>query len=71
MDFLTQQGEKIVRQIERVILTYVHSGGGGLVAKLSDSCDPLNSKACQALLRPWDSPSKNTGVGCHALPCVK
>ena len=34
MDFLTQQGEKSVRQIERVILTYVHSGGGGLVAKL-------------------------------------
>ena len=20
------------------------------------------------LLSPWDSPSKNTGVGCHALP---
>ena len=30
----SQQGENSVRQIERVILTYVHSGGGGLVAKL-------------------------------------
>ena len=23
--------------------------------------------ACQAPLCPWDSPGKNTGVGCHAL----
>ena len=24
------------------------------------------------LLRPWDSPGKNTGVGCHfLLPCMK
>ena len=23
------------------------------------------------LLRPWDSPGKNTGVGCHFLQCMK
>ena len=23
------------------------------------------------LSRPWDSPGKNTGVGCHLLQCMK
>ena len=26
-------------------------------------CDPVNPTR---LLRPWDSPGKNTGVGCHS-----
>ena len=31
-------------------------------------CDPIDSR----LLRPWDSPGKNTGVGCHfLLQCMK
>ena len=41
--------------------------GDGLVAK---SCLTLViswTVACQALLCPWDSPGKNTGVGCRAL----
>ena len=40
--------------------------GGGLVAK---SCPTLATPwivACQALC-PWDSPGKNTGVGCCIL----
>ena len=37
--------------------------GSGLVAKSCDSCNPI---ACQAPL-PWDSPGKNTGMGCHFL----
>ena len=42
------------------------NGGGGLVAK---SCLTLATPwtvTCK-LLCPWDSPGKNTGVGCHAL----
>ena len=27
-------------------------------------CDPMDPSR---LLRPWDSPGKNTGVGCHSL----
>ena len=27
-------------------------------------CDPMN---CNRLLRPWDSPGRDTGVGCHFL----
>ena len=29
-------------------------------------CDPVDCKPTR-LLRPWDSPGKNTGVGCHFL----
>ena len=46
---------------------YSSGGGGcGLVAK---SCPTLGTPwtvACQAPLA-WDSPGKNTGVGCHFL----
>ena len=34
-------------------------------------CDPRDSLPTR-LLRPWDSPGKNTGVGCHfLLQCMK
>ena len=29
-------------------------------------CDPMDCSPTR-LLRPWDSPGKNTGVGCHFL----
>ena len=29
-------------------------------------CNPIECSLAR-LLRPWDSPGKNTGVGCHAL----
>ena len=39
-------------------------------AKLLQSCltlcDPIEGSA-PGSLRPWDSPGKNTGVGCHFL----
>ena len=34
-------------------------------------CDPIDARAHQAP-HPWDSPGKNTGVGCHfLLQCMK
>ena len=30
-------------------------------------CDPMDCGPPSRLLCPWDSPGKNTGVGCHAL----
>ena len=39
--------------------------GGGLVAKSCPTLVILWTVACQAPL--WDSPGKNTGVGCHFL----
>ena len=43
-------------------------------AKLHQSCPTLRPHGLQPtrLPRPWDSPGKNTGVGCHfLLQCVK
>ena len=38
---------------------------------VSDSVRPHRRQPTR-LLRPWDSPGKNTGVGCHFLPqCTK
>ena len=38
---------------------------------VSDSVRPHRRKPTR-LLRPWDSPGKNTGVGCHLLlQCMK
>ena len=38
---------------------------------MSDSVQPSRQQPAR-LLRPWDSPGKNTGVGCHfLLQCVK
>ena len=30
-------------------------------------CDPMHRRQPTRLPRPWDSPGKNTGVGCHFL----
>ena len=38
---------------------------------MSDSVQPQRRQPTR-LLRPWDSPGKNTGVGCHfLLQCMK
>ena len=38
---------------------------------MSDSVQP-HSRPSTRLYRPWDSPGKNTGVGCHfPLQCMK
>ena len=38
---------------------------------MSDSVQPHRRQPTR-LLRPWDSPGKNTGVGCHfLLQCMK
>ena len=35
-------------------------------------CDPIDGSPPGRLPCPWDSPGKNTGVGCHfLLQCVK
>ena len=35
-------------------------------------CDPIDSTPATRLPHPWNSPGKNTGVGCHfLLQCMK
>ena len=56
----------IYRFLSSPVLITVCGSGGGLVAK---SCLTLATHGLQParLLCPWDSPGKNTGVGCHFL----
>ena len=47
---------------------------GGAAAKSLQSCPTVRHQKQQPtrLPRPWDSPGKNTGVGCHfPLQCMK
>ena len=49
-----------------VFITPLPAGDGGLEAKSCSALATPWSVACQAPL-PWDSPGKNTGMGCHFL----
>ena len=46
-----------------------HTGAAAAAAASLQSCPTLRPHRWQPirLLRPWDSPGKNTGVGCHFL----
>ena len=44
----------------------IGGGGGGLVSKSSPTLATHGLQPAR-LLCPWDSPGKNTGVGCHFL----
>ena len=55
--------------------TSLHSAAAAAAAKSYQSCltlcDPIDGNP-PGSPRPWDSPGKNTGVGCHfLLQCVK
>ena len=48
-----------------------HKNTAAAAAKSLQSCPTLCNPIAGSL-RPWDSPGKNTGVGCHFLPqCMK
>ena len=52
------------------------AAAAAVAAKLHQSCptlcDPIDRWQPTRLFRPWDSPGKNTGVGCHfLLQCMK
>ena len=50
---------------------YIKIAAAAVASVVSDSVWPRRRKPTR-LPRPWDSPGKNTGVGCHCLlQCVK
>ena len=53
-------------------LTYIQSAAAATAASVvSDSVRPHRQQPTR-LPHPWDSPGKNTGVGCHfLLQCIK
>ena len=61
----TQQTQSKIRK---------RKGGAAATAKSLQSCDSVQPHRWQPtrLCHPWDSPGKNTGVGCHfLLQCMK
>ena len=49
----------------------LQSAAAAVTAVVSDSVQP-NIRQPTRLCRPWDSPGKNTGMGCHfLLHCMK
>ena len=66
-------GKEIVGQIGRLGLTYMLCCCccRQVASVVSDSVRP-HRRQLTRLPRPWDSPGKNTGVGCHFfLQCMK
>ena len=64
---------KMLRKV-CVWLIFASSGALNIFMRLKKSyptlCDPIDGRPPGS--RPWDSPGKNTGVGCHfLLQCVK
>ena len=50
---------------------YIKIAAAAVASVVSDSVRPRRRKPTR-LPRPWDSPGKNTGVGCHfLLQCMK
>ena len=80
LDTEKQTGSKSGKEYIRAVychptyLTYMKSAAAA-VAKLLQSCPTLCDPHRWQLTRlpcPWDSPGKNTGVGCHfLLQCMK
>ena len=57
--------------VKMLLLSCVSYSSLTAAAKLSDSVRPHRRQPTR-LPRPWDSPGKNTGVGCHfLLQCIK
>ena len=54
-----------------LLLIRTKNAAAAVTSVVSDSVRPQRRQATR-LPRPWDSPGKNTGVGCHfLLQCMK
>ena len=70
---ITYCGPVIICTCVRACIRYIHAAAAA-AAKSLQSCLTLWTQIRQPtrLPRPWDSPGKNTGVGCHfLLQCMK
>ena len=60
------------RQRNRVYLRAAAAAAAKSLQSCPTLCDPIDVWQPTRLPRPWDSPGKNTGVGCHfLLQCMK
>ena len=67
--FLSIGGNALLRKAIQISLSLTVSLLAAAAAKSRQSCPTLQPHRWQPtrLLCPWDSPGKNTGVGCHFL----
>ena len=68
------EAKKRCKKMRQVILSEGFCAVAAAAAKSLQSCPTLRHHRRQPirLPRPWDSPGKNTGVGCHfLLQCMK
>ena len=55
-----------------LILYWAAAAAAKLLQSCLTLCDPIDGRRPTRLPRPWYSPGKNTGVGCHfLLECMK
>ena len=67
----TLKKNQLIILAEIYILNHIRKGTAATASVVSDSVRPHRRKSTR-LPRPWDSPGKNTGVGCHfLLQCIK
>ena len=72
--FQTQGSNSRLLHCRQILYPLSHQGIYAAAAKSLQSCPTLRPHRRQPsrLPRPWDSPGKNTGVGCHfLLQCMK
>ena len=61
----------LLKALHRFSMSSLYCGYCQVTSVVSDSVRPLRRQPTR-LPRPWDSPGKNTGVGCHfLLQCMK
>ena len=54
------------------LLSHAAATAGNSLRSCPTLCDPIDGRQPTRLPHPWDSPGKNTGVGCHfLLQCMK
>ena len=69
--FNSSQSSVVVRVIAIDAIIYAAAATAAVTSVVSDSVRPHGRQPTR-LPRPWDSPGKNTGVGCHfLLQCIK
>ena len=76
LDLSALVGEKRAKELRfrQQCFCFKRAAAAAAAAKSLQSCPTVRPHGLQPtrLLRPWDSPGKNTGVGCHLLlQCMK
>ena len=57
--------------LNQIIINHYNAAAAKSLQSCPTLCDPMDGSP-PTLPRPWDSPGKNTGVGCHfLLQCMK